>query len=631
MIESMKKLSLLMLRSSSESFIDELQELGVMHVEGENFADNEGITEIQDRIITFRKTEQNLHEHKENETAHNPEKFNTAEELCEAADKLVASLTHLHVQREAIQKQIISLKPWNGYNPEILSKLAEKNIRLRFFSVTRSKFSKLDLSEYHIEIIGELHKVIHFVIVDCNESGEKSIIEIGITEEAMPEKSVSQLQSELSAVEDDIRETESLLGAYYKQKELIDKKLVELEDRKAYLLTTLRMTPEAEGEILQLIGYIPRSALKNVTEFMDSRDVVYVLEEPENKEDTPIKLKNRAVSRLFEPITKMYGLPQYSELDMTPFMAPFFAFFFGVCLADVGYGLIILIGSLALLIAKRKKSIASFLKLGIIFGVMTVIAGVLLNTLFGTELNKFSLLPEGVKSLVLFPDPDDKGSPMLFALVLGIAQMLFGLVLQMINRTRQHGIAGLMVPLGIMLIMLGIFPLLILKMAPGMVMGPVRFGLFFSSIPSGMDIFLSLIAAGTAFVLFFNSLESKIWIRPLKGLWELYNIIVGLLGDFLSYVRLFALGLAGLLLGSAWNQIAMMIKGDNPGVGNIIGMVAILLFGHGITFALGALGAFVHPLRLTFVEFYKAVGFNGGGKAYNPFIKKLATNNGGKK
>ncbi len=628
MIEKMKKLSLVVLRSSHENFISELQELGVMHIEGESFADNQGITEIQDRIITLKKTEQNLHEHKENHITHKPAKFKTAEELCEGADKLVSSLTHLHVQREAIHKQMMSLEPWQGYNPEILSKLAEKDVRLRFFSVTKSKFTRLDLSEYHVEIIAEHHKVIHFIIIDKTES----INEIpGLQEDILPGESMTELNKELAETETKIAEIESLLGAYYRQKDLIEKKLVELEDQKEYFLTTLRLIPEADGEILKLSGYIPVSVLKDVETFLGSKDLVYVLEEPENREETPVKLKNRTFSRLFEPITKMYGLPKYSELDTTPFLAPFFAFFFGVCLADVGYGSIILIGSIILLIAMRKKSIASFLKLGLIFGITTVIAGVILNTLFGTQLNELSLLPNGIKSIIIFSDPNDTNSPMLFALVLGIIQMLFGLVLQMINKTKEHGIAGMMVPLGIMFIMIGVFPLLILVMAPGLVMGPVQFGKFFSSIPYGMSIFPGFLIVGIVFILFFNSLESKIWIRPLKGLWELYNIAVGLLGDFLSYVRLFALGLSGALLGGAMNEIAMLIKGDSPNVISVIFMVLVLLVGHGLTFALGALGAFVHPLRLTFVEFYRAVGFSGGGKAYNPFVKKLATNNGGKK
>lgn len=628
MIEKMKKLSLVVLRSSHQDFISELQELGVMHVEGENFADNQGINEIQDRIITLKKTEQNLHEHRENHVAHKPKKFKTVEELCEEADKLVSSLTHLHVQREAVNKQLMSLEPWQGYNPEIIAKLAEKGIRLRFFSVTRSKFTRLDLSEYHVEIISEHHKVIHFVIIE--KTGNTGEIP-GLQDDILPGKSITELNKGLAEIETKISETESLLGAYYRQKDLIEKKLVELEDQKEYLLTTLRLVPEAEGEILKLTGYIPVSVLKDVETFLASKDVVYVLEEPENREETPVRLKNRLFSRLFEPITKMYGLPKYSELDTTPFLAPFFAFFFGVCLGDVGYGLLILAGSIILLIAARKKSIAAFLKLGLIFGITTVIGGVILNTLFGTQLNKFSLLPNGVKRIILFSDPNDTSSPMLFALVLGITQMLFGLVLQMINKAKEHGIAGIMVPLGIMFIMLGVFPLLILVMAPGLVMGPVQFGKFFSSIPYGMSIFPGFLIAGTVFILFFNSLESKIWMRPLKGLWELYNIIVGLLGDFLSYVRLFALGLSGALLGGAMNEIAMLIRGDSPNVLSVFFMVLVLLVGHGLTFALGALGAFVHPLRLTFVEFYRAVGFSGGGKAYNPFSKKLATNNGGKK
>ena len=120
-------------------------------------------------------------------------------------------------------------------------------------------------------------------------------------------------------------------------------------------------------------------------------------------------------------------------------------------------------------------------------------------------------------------------------------------------------------------------------------------------------------------ILLFNNPDKKMWIRPLLGLWEMYNVVSGLLGDVLSYIRLFALSLAGGLLGGAINLIATMIRGDDPGIVSWFFMLLVLVGGHFINFALAALGAFVHPLRLTFVEFYKAVGFTGGGKAYAPF------------
>ena len=104
------------------------------------------------------------------------------------------------------------------------------------------------------------------------------------------------------------------------------------------------------------------------------------------------------------------------------------------------------------------------------------------------------------------------------------------------------------------------------------------------------------------------------------GLWDTYNMVTGLLGDVLSYVRLFALGLSGGILASVFNSLALGLKPDNL-IGGSIVFLLIFLFGHAINMFMNVLGAFVHPLRLTFVEFYKNAEFEGGGKKYNPFRK----------
>ncbi|MBN1646923.1 MAG: hypothetical protein JW874_02720 [Spirochaetales bacterium] len=623
MIEKMQKISVLMLHSGSAGFLQKLQDLGVVHLEWERFAETEELTGLQDQIITLKKTEAHLHDFRETDFTHKPQIFHDAALLRAEVDRLVSDLTHLHVRREAMHKQAEQLRPWGEFDPDLISKLEEKNVHLSFFTLSKQKFASLDLSGHDVQVINDAHKQVHFVIVS---EGGPDFEETGLQEDQVPMLSLEQVRKDLAVIEKEIRDIESLLGGYYKQKSLIEEKISELEDRKEYLLATLTLQPEADGHVMQLSGFVPVSDQDKVGKFLDANDVVYLFEEPEDNEKTPIKLKNRPAARLFEPITKMYGLPNYSELDTTPFFAPFFAFFFGVCLGDVGYGSIVLVGSIILLLGLKNKSLKSFLKLGVIFGITTIVAGVLLNTVFGNTISSISALPKNFLKLVLLKDTD---SAMIFAILLGITQMLFGLVLQMINRIKEHGFFGIMTPLGIMLIMLGIFPLLIVVMSPNMVMGPLLIGKPLSSIPDGKTIFIVMIAAGVFTILFLSNLEVK-KVNPGKGLWDLYNIIVGILGDTLSYIRLFALGLSGAMLGGAFNEIAMMVKGSHPNIITIFFMIVILLLGHTLTFALGALGAFVHPLRLTFVEFYKAVGFSGGGKMYTPFTRKIAIN-GGKK
>jgi V/A-type H+-transporting ATPase subunit I len=191
--------------------------------------------------------------------------------------------------------------------------------------------------------------------------------------------------------------------------------------------------------------------------------------------------------------------------------------------------------------------------------------------------------------------------------------------MQVVNKWRQNGFTASLQPAGTFLLIVGVAIWAVGNMGRAFSVGPIPVGTWINALGNTAGLGLGMAALGILLVLFFNNPGKKIWIRPLLGLWEMYGIASGVPGDILSYIRLFALSLAGGLLGGAINLIANMIRGENPGVFSWIFMLLVLIGGHFINFALAALGAFVHPLRLTFVEFYKSVGFTGGGKPYSPY------------
>jgi len=124
--------------------------------------------------------------------------------------------------------------------------------------------------------------------------------------------------------------------------------------------------------------------------------------------------------------------------------------------------------------------------------------------------------------------------------------------------------------------------------------------------------------------MFYNNPDKNIFINFGGGLWSIYGMATGLLGDLLSYIRLFALGLTGGVLGGVFNQLAIELTSSLPWLIRWLPMLLILLLGHGINFGLCMISSFVHPMRLTFVEFFKNADFEGGGKAFTPFRKKAA-------
>jgi V/A-type H+-transporting ATPase subunit I len=199
------------------------------------------------------------------------------------------------------------------------------------------------------------------------------------------------------------------------------------------------------------------------------------------------------------------------------------------------------------------------------------------------------------------------------ALAFGAVQILFGMVLKAINQIRQQGFGYSLSTWGwfILIVSSGIFYLLDMQNPEaGHFFGPVH---------------TVLVGASVLGIFIFNHPKRNIFINIGAGLWDAYNMVTGVIGDLLSYIRLFALGLASAILGQVFNQLAFDLAPDIPLIGILVTLI-ILLIGHGINIFMSGLGAFVHPLRLTFVEFYKNAGFIGGGKEYKPYQRVQVKN-----
>lgn len=286
--------------------------------------------------------------------------------------------------------------------------------------------------------------------------------------------------------------------------------------------------------------------------------------------------------------------------------------FFGLCLGDGGYGL--LIWAVATFMKRKAKpDMKGLLSLGQYLGLATVVVGVLTGSVFGIALDQVEWKwLSGVKQYFItqgnFGENFGGYNPMMvIAVAIGIIQILFGMIVNVLKINKQHGFKY---TAGHLAWVIFIIALIVYLGAPltGLVL-PV----FAEYILYGIGGLSVLV------ILFYNSPGKNVFSNFGSALWNTYNMATGLLGDTLSYIRLFALGLTGSILGGVFNTLAIDLTADaNPFVRWIF-VLLILLVGHTINFALCLIGAFVHPLRLTFVEFYKNAGFEGGGKAYKPF------------
>jgi len=201
---------------------------------------------------------------------------------------------------------------------------------------------------------------------------------------------------------------------------------------------------------------------------------------------------------------------------------------------------------------------------------------------------------------------------MLLALAIGVFHICLAMIVKALCYTRQTGFRNNLSLWGWALLIIGTILTLIISMVAELPENVTKITLITIAVISALGIYI------------FNTPGRNPLINIGAGLWDTYNMATGLIGDTLSYIRLFALGLAGGMLGSAFNNLGMMIFGDGEGsvVGIVlkgIGAAVILLIGHVLNLLLSGLGAFVHPLRLTFVEYFKNAGYEGKGQIYQPF------------
>jgi V/A-type H+-transporting ATPase subunit I len=353
---------------------------------------------------------------------------------------------------------------------------------------------------------------------------------------------------------------------------------------------------KADNTIVIFEAFAPTEIDSQVTAFLEENNVYYLKEAAKEEDNPPIKLKNNFFAKLYEPIGELYMLPKYGELDLTMFYAPFYMLFFGFCLGDMGYGLVLILAGL--FVNFKVKAFANYGKLIAWLGLGTVIMPAFSGTVFGAKLYELVPLPQNITEF-FFNDMQ----MFWFAILFGIFQIVVARLIQCVyNIIKKNYRVGLN--------------------ALGWGMAISWATLAYASSEAGFTYpaWVNYIGyASLALIVLCGSDAKNPIVRIVKGTFTLYDS-TSVFGDVLSYIRLFGLATSGGILGFVINSISMTL-GEVPYIGWLL-MIIMLIIGHIFVMLLSSLGAFVHPLRLTFIEFYKNAGFEGGGRAYNPLKKK---------
>ena len=603
MIVPMKKYSFLVYHADYEAFLEKIREIGVIEV-----VESPGQTSdlIQERHITASRISDMIRMLKSrNQEAKTPDQLIDGIELINKIQELKTEQDRLTHYATALNKEISLAEPWGEFSPQLLSKIAKAGYKARFFSCAESKFDESWLSEYYIADISRKQSVVYFVLFQ--EEGQT--IEIDAEEQRIPEHTVTLLRkhkedtlAKSAAIDQQLDE----LAAKYLP-ELENAKLRVLSDAQyeTVLVNTLR---EADEKLMVLHGFVPEPEETKLKTWLDESGFVYFADRPVPGDKVPVLLKNKKFANKFEALGELYSLPGYSELDLTPFFAPFYTIFFGFCLGDAGYGVLI---TLVALFAKRKvtaplKPIASLVSY---LGISTIVFGLISGTAFGINLYETNLpVYSQLQQMLKANNTDINNLLFILALILGGIQILFGMGIKAANEAIQFGFKYALGTIGWIVILLGIAIIGGISKLGGVPFETLKPALY------------AVLGIGGVLVLFFNSPGKSIFLNFGLGLWNSYNMVTGVLGDLLSYIRLFALGISSAILGFVFNSLALSVSGSVIGV---FFMVIILVIGHSINIFMASLGSFVHPMRLTFVEFYKNAGFEGGGRKYTPFRKLI--------
>ena len=359
-----------------------------------------------------------------------------------------------------------------------------------------------------------------------------------------------------------------------------------------------------------LEGWVPAEQEEKLTKLLERFECAWETRDPSEDEyaDVPVKLKNNKFSNALNMVTNMYSLPAYGTVDPNPIMAPFFILFYGLMMADMGYGLIMIAAALvAMKKIKPRGGTLAFCQLLLYGGISTFIMGALTGGCFGDApaviAGMFGSTWKGLP--YLFSPVNDSTTVLYGAMVLGVIHLNAGMIVSFVEKKRAGNLAdGLFEEGPLWVILLG-----------GILLALDMLGVVKSSALHGAGV--GILAVGVVLLLFGAGRHAKGFGKVTAAFSIIYNTLTGWFGDILSYSRIMALMLAGGVVAQVFNTIAAMPSANGVTVFSGIIFLVIFLIGHALNFGLNLLGCFVHDLRLQCLEFFGKF-YQDGGKPFTP-------------
>ena len=613
MISKMIRYDIVLYAGEQERFVETLRELGLVDITTAGWEPSEGDRAVLMEIEARNKAVEFLASFAKSEV------FNKSAMPYASGEEAFECYTMARDDRQQLQQEVARLRkladdvaPWGSFSVKDIENLAVRGVTVRLFTAQTAAFDRFVAEAAEGVTVAEIARTqsaVYFAVVTTDDVQYM----VDGQEVRLPEMDSATLLAkakELVARDEALNEVFSRAALSTAH---IAAECGKLKEQLQGLKIGATAQREADGSLILLEGWAEAETADRVDALLKEYPyLVFDRRDATIDDDAPVKLKNGKFARLFELIGSMYSLPKYGTLDLTAIFGPFYMLFFAICLCDAGYGLILLLVGLALL-KKGGASMRQAAWLSIVCSSATVAFGFYANSFFGLTISDY--LPIHQDSLLNFQE--DFFS---ISLALGVFQILVGMAINIWMKAKLFGFTSTFGLLGWFIILL----------SGSLAAGLPMFGLAIPGFDTSSPIFYGCLGLGAVLMLLLNNVKRNPLINIGSGLWDTYNNITGLLSDVLSYIRLFAIGLSGGVLAQVFNSLAMGLSGLSEGVAGsawyvvalqIVAASIILLIGHGINLFMSAISSFVHPMRLTFVEFYKNAGFEMGQRSFEPIRK----------
>lgn len=637
MIVQMKKVSLIILGDKKSETLKTLRNLGILHIEIAEGSSNT-LTQLKNNVTLLEGAINTLSERMTKSTKHETVDLDKALSVARQVAALNDKAKQCQGERITLNNELDRIKSWGDIDPEEVKALSQKNLNITAYELAKSEYDKLDPSITTL-VLEKTKSTVKFAIVDMGDDIDEALLNaLAPYKFKLPELSTQKIRQKIQKLELTLLDIDNELSSYAVFTQSMKDAIKSIEKKIEFEIYKTGMNDEQLSEnqekcvsIAHFKGYIEADNVEKLTQTAKNNSWGLVIEDPTEEDNVPTQLKNNKFVSLIYPLTDFLGtVPGYFEYDISGWFLAFILIFFGIIFGDGLYGLLITavaaIPVIKSLIAKKPVS-PTFLLVGL-FGISTLIWGTVTCTWCGLPAEQ---LPQWLQKLSIpvisnvyadklwhpFWTGGDVGlttsqNLQIFCFTLALIQLS---VAHIKGALRSKGSLKMLGDIGSLLQLLGIYYLVL-----SLVVNPAvfSFSLVLGGIPVG-TVSIALIGIGFALSFIFANYEGSIIKSILSSLINIVSVLLGVVNvfsDIVSYIRLWAVGLAGAAISATVNELA------GPLLGNLLFAVLaiiLLVFGHGLNMILNVLSVIVHGIRLNTLEFSSHLDMSWSGHKFKPF------------